>query len=161
MIPIARIHLPQRLLQEMEDAALAAWPLEACGLLLGRFRSGPAGSVDAEIDTLRFRPTGNAAAEPRHGYVVPPLELLEADREARVLGLEIVGVWHSHPEAPALPSRRDIEEAWEGYAYGIHAVRAASADGQARSELRFFELQAGAMKPIPLLLTTDPPGDPT
>ena len=113
-------------------AAAAAWPAEACGLLLGR-RDG------AAVTVAFFRPTGNADADPRRGYLIPPLELLAAELEARALELEIVGVWHSHPDAPAAPSRRDLEQAWEGYCYGIQAATRAGA-----GELRFFQLERGA-----------------
>lgn len=116
----------------MAAAAAAAWPVEACGLLLGR-RTEDGVTVDA------FRPTGNAAADSRRGYLVPPLDLLAADREAHAAGREIVGIWHSHPDAPAVPSPRDVVEAFEGYSYGIHA---ASREGA--GELRFFELVDGA-----------------
>jgi proteasome lid subunit RPN8/RPN11 len=127
------ISLCPAILAAMAAAAAAAWPAEACGLLLGR-RKADAVTVEA------FRPTGNDAAEPRRGYLVPPLELLAADREALAAGREIVGVWHSHPDAPARPSARDVAEAHEGYSYGIQA---ASREGA--GELRFFELRDGAL----------------
>jgi len=125
----------------MRERAEAAYPLEACGLLLGARHPG---SVRVES----FQPTGNDAADARHGYLVPPHELLAADRSARALGQEIVGIWHSHPAAPAFPSRRDCAEAWQGYAYGIHAVT-----GSGAGELRFFELAADAFEEAPLTLT--------
>ncbi|MGH8508908.1 MAG: Mov34/MPN/PAD-1 family protein, partial [Gammaproteobacteria bacterium] len=54
-----------------------------------------------------------------------------ADRDARARGLEIVGVWHSHPDHPAEPSETDRAAAWEGWSYlivsvardGINAIR--------------------------------------
>lgn len=121
----------------MAAAAAAAYPDEACGLLLGRLAGG---AWRLEI----FRPTANAAADPRRSFVVPPLELLSADSEARRRGYEIVGIWHSHPDAAAFPSRRDLAEAWEGYSYGIHA-----ATREGTGELRFFQLDDGAFREIP------------
>lgn len=153
MSPIARIRLPIALVEAMKTTALAAWPLEACGLILGQRRPEADGD---DVTALLFEPTRNDAEDPLHGYVVPPLELLAADRRAREMGLEIVGIWHSHPDAPPLPSRRDTAEAWEGYAYGIHAARA-----DTTAELRFFTLQDGALRPIPLVVIADSPGDET
>jgi proteasome lid subunit RPN8/RPN11 len=128
----AAISLAPGAMAAMATAAAAAWPQEACGLLIGR-RTADRVAVDA------FRPTGNDAVDARHGYTVAPLELLAADREALAAGREIVGIWHSHPDAPPWPSRRDTEEAFEGYSYGIHA-----ATREGAGELRFFELANGA-----------------
>lgn len=143
--------LPIRLASEaaaaMAAAAAAAWPHEACGLLLGRRPAGGEMVVDL------FRPTGNQAADLRRGYRVPPLELLAAGAEARQRGGEIVGVWHSHPDTPAIPSRRDADEAWEGYSYGIHA-----ATREGAGELRFWELRGGVFHELRWEPSDDPTG---
>ena len=52
-----------------------------------------------------------------------PAEHLRADIAAQRDGLEVVGVWHTHPDHPALPSATDLEAAWEGYTYVILSVR--------------------------------------
>lgn len=127
-----KLLLPHPVQAALAAAAAAAWPQEACGLLLGRRQPGQV-QVDA------FAATRNAAADPRSGYLVPPLELLAADHEARRYGREIVAIWHSHPDAPARPSQRDVAEAWRGYPYGIQAATRAGA-----GELRFFELAPAA-----------------
>ncbi len=128
---LAQIFLLDAAREAMAAAAAAAWPAEACGLLFGaRWPEG--------LEIAAFRPTANGAADPRGGYRVPPLELLAAASEALASGLEIVGVWHSHPDTPATPSRRDAEEAWEGYSYGIQAVTREGA-----GELRFFAPAGG------------------
>ena len=51
------------------------------------------------------------------------LDILRAEREARKLGLDILGFYHSHPDAPARPSDFDREHAWPWYAYVIAEVR--------------------------------------
>ena len=38
-------------------------------------------------------------------------------------GLEILGVWHTHPDHPARPSPTDLAAAWKGYTYLILSVR--------------------------------------
>lgn len=50
--------------------------------------------------------------------------MLEADREARQKGWEIIDIWHSHPDHPARPSDFDRERAWQDWSYLILAVRA-------------------------------------
>ncbi len=36
--------------------------------------------------------------------------------------LEVVGIWHSHPDHPAEPSATDRAGAWEGWSYVIASV---------------------------------------
>ena len=62
-------------------------------------------------------------AERRRRFLITPEEMLRAEREARKLGLDILGFYHSHPDAPARPSDFDREHAWPWYAYVIAEVR--------------------------------------
>lgn len=58
-------------------------------------------------------------------YDLDPAEHVVIDEEARALGAEVVGVWHSHPDRPAQPSAADGEHAWEAWSYLILSVTAA------------------------------------
>lgn len=139
-----RIWLAVSARSAMAAAAAEAWPREACGLLLGRREQGA-------LHIRIFRATANEAADPRSEYRLPPLELLAAHHEAKMLGLEVAGVWHSHPDAPATPSRRDSDAAWEGYSYGIEAV---SREGA--GELRFFAWgREGVFRDLPWRLAEE------
>jgi proteasome lid subunit RPN8/RPN11 len=65
----------------------------------------------------------NERADSRHNrYVISPRSLLEAQREARSSGLDIVGYYHSHPDHPARPSEFDREHAWPGTSYVIVSI---------------------------------------
>ena len=66
-----------------------------------------------------------------HGYDLDPRTLLAGHRRAREEGREVVGYYHSHPDAPAAPSRRDREAALPLARYLIVPV-AAGAAGEAR-----------------------------
>jgi proteasome lid subunit RPN8/RPN11 len=69
---------------------------------------------------------------PGDRYELDPRTMLEADRDCRARGLEVVGVWHSHPDHPAEPSETDRAGAWEGWSYIIVSV-ARAAVGTMRS----------------------------
>jgi proteasome lid subunit RPN8/RPN11 len=56
------------------------------------------------------------------GYVIAPEELLQAYKAARNQRREVVGYYHSHPDASAAPSARDLAEAAPGVSYLIVAV---------------------------------------
>ena len=100
----------------MSAHALAAYPGEGCGLLLGGERGG-------RRTALRAVPAENAAADPRRRYEISPERFLAAEKQAREEGLEVVGIFHSHPDRAAEPSRFDRRRAWPYYSYVILAVR--------------------------------------
>lgn len=94
-----------------------AYPHEGCGLLLGRWKG-------ESKEVLEIRPVENARPDSRENrYLIRPSEIVEVEREARGRGLDIVGFYHSHPDAPACPSRYDLEHAaWPGYSYVIVSI---------------------------------------
>jgi proteasome lid subunit RPN8/RPN11 len=74
-------------------------PIEACGFLLG-----------SPTRVVEVYPAVNEANS-RVRYVAAPIDVLRADRRARELGLDIVGVYHSHPTTEAYPSPTDVANA--------------------------------------------------
>lgn len=75
------------------------YPLEACGLLVGR------GSR-----VTRFVPSPNLAASARV-YTIDPVVHLRAERQADDEGLEVIGVVHSHTHSEPYPSPTDVAQA--------------------------------------------------
>ena len=112
------LELPPRLRARLEALACARYPREGCGLLLGR-RVGERTRV-AEVSEARNL-CGDGAGE---RYDLDPADHLAAEERARALGLEVVGVWHSHPDRPAVPSEADRAGAWPDWSYAIVAVAA-------------------------------------
>jgi proteasome lid subunit RPN8/RPN11 len=94
----------------------AGYPHEACGVLLGR-------ETGSERLVERVVPLDNAREESRHDrYEISPEQFLAAEREARSIGMDVLGVFHSHPDHPARPSGFDLENAWPYYSYLIVSV---------------------------------------
>ena len=120
--PTAQLFIPPHCLDEMRAAAEAGYPLEVCGLLIG--------SIDkSDWHVQQIRPVANLNLErAADRFQLDPDAYREIDREFRQSPLEIVGVYHSHPDCPAKPSPTDLSSAWEGFAYPIvstHSGRAA------------------------------------
>ena len=95
MVVIARHCEPQ-----IAAWAQQAYPHEAVGLLVGR-RVGN----NWEVHTLV--PAANLAATPATQFVLDPTAWFGAERIAVQVGMSIVGIIHSHPDAPARPSVHD------------------------------------------------------
>ncbi len=72
------------------------------------------------------RPSAPAIRAPiraHNRYNIAPEELVRIQRQARKLGLDIVGFYHSHPDCPAQWSPTDFAEAhWVGCSYVITRV---------------------------------------
>lgn len=97
----------------------ACYPDEACGLLAGA--DAPDGRRVVEAVAMR-----NVAPLRRRRFKLDPLEHLTAEREIEARGLSVVGFYHSHPDAEAVPSATDAAEAWPFYSYVIVPVRTES-----------------------------------
>ena len=89
------MEIPEKVLAEIENAALAAYPNEACGLLIGR---------DNRIINALASP--NRATSPG-AFAIDSKIHLNAQRKARQQGLKIIGCYHSHPSGDSAPSIDD------------------------------------------------------
>jgi proteasome lid subunit RPN8/RPN11 len=97
------------------------YPNECCGALYG---PAPAGDGADRTVSATF-PLPNTTEEgPRRRFLVRPQDYREAERRATVLGLELLGFYHSHPDHPARPSQYDLDHAWPSFSYIIVSVLA-------------------------------------
>ena len=101
---------------------------ECCGLLAGR--NGVIGRVFV---------AANAAGDPATSYEIAPEELFRLMRAIRAAGLELLGIYHSHPNGRNEPSPRDIERAY--YPDAAYFVISPSED--AAQPMRAFSIGDG------------------
>ena len=99
----------------------ADYPHEACGLMGGTTEGER--TVVKELVPL----TNERSDSARNRYLIDPAAFRDAQAQLDRAGLEILGVYHSHPDHPAEPSAFDREHAWPRLSYVIVAV----ADGRA------------------------------
>ena len=113
--------MPLQLNTEQDNAVRAHgardYPHECCGFLVGR-AAGDAVKVARVVAAANTREDS-----PRNRFEIDPGELVRTDRAARAEGLGVMGFYHSHPDALAVPSEFDREHAWPGYCYVIVSVR--------------------------------------
>ncbi|MEN2975237.1 MAG: M67 family metallopeptidase [Candidatus Caldarchaeales archaeon] len=107
------LRISSEALREILDHCLLSSPEECCGLLIGR-------RIEDVVNVQRIKKTKNIYPDDKRvGYIVDPLDYLEAEKEAEKYGLEVVGVYHSHIWVGPFPSIRDLEQAIPGYIYLI------------------------------------------
>lgn len=99
-------------------------PLEICGLLAGR-KDGDATTV---VEVYPVESDDKAEKT----YSMNARDYMRADRAARQAGLELVGIYHTHPATQPYPSPTDVKQAhwgdtddltFPGYSYLIVSLR--------------------------------------
>jgi proteasome lid subunit RPN8/RPN11 len=114
------LELTQQLHQEIKAHGAKAYPFEGCGLLLGRVENGR-NIVTTIIPTANTWPL---EAEKPVRFKIAAEEMLQAELAAMRQDLEVIGVFHSHPDHPPVASPRDLAWAtWPGYSYLITQIR--------------------------------------
>lgn len=93
-------------------------------------------------------PAANAAKNPATEYEVDPQELLKLTREIRTAKLELLGIYHSHPNGKNEPSARDIEQAY----YPDIAYFIISPLPGAPEPLRAFSISVGRVSELAIQL---------
>ncbi len=130
-------------LQAIQTHAESTYPEECCGLLLGHL----IGDVKTLIDVLPTENSWDAEAadafqsiegsaplesSKRSRFAIAPTVMLKAQKDARDSeallrsadrNLDIIGIYHSHPDHPAVPSEFDQAIAWSQYSYIIVSVQ--------------------------------------
>jgi proteasome lid subunit RPN8/RPN11 len=90
------LKIPGNIFEQMVQQAKAEAPLEACGILAGR---------DGQVEKL-YQMT-NADQSHDH-FMMEPQEQFKVVKDIRAASLEMLAIYHSHPESPARPSEEDI-----------------------------------------------------
>lgn len=112
--------IPKEIQEQIQAHGVAAYPYEGCGLLLGT-------AVAHHNIVTAIHPTQNVwpvEAEKPVRFRIAEQEWVQAELEAMRQGLDVIGVFHSHPDSPPVASPRDLAwAAFAGYSYLITEVR--------------------------------------
>ncbi|MCC6860267.1 MAG: M67 family metallopeptidase [Bryobacterales bacterium] len=103
--------------ETMVEHARRVYPNECCGVMLGKASNG-------EKRVSRAVPLDNAwQGEQRARYELRPEDLLAAEREARAQGLELIGIYHSHPDCDAYFSETDLKNSCPWYSFVVLSIQ--------------------------------------
>ena len=118
------LSIPSDLMAQIHQHGETSYPEEGAGLLLGTY--------DPEESFVKaVLPLTNAREDAaRHNrYLITPQDMLRGEQEAMRLGLDVIGVFHSHPDHPNRPSEFDREWALPFLSYIITSVEQGEAAG--------------------------------
>jgi len=101
----------------MVSHARQAYPDECCGAMIGS--TGDDGKLVKVAIPLQNAFAGAKAAR----YELRPEDLLAADRAARERQMDLIGIYHSHPDCDAYFSRTDLENSCPWYSFVVLSIR--------------------------------------
>ena len=117
------ILIEQKPLDEMYKDALQSFPDECCGFLFGN-------EIGEERTVARVLVVNNSKeGYKRRRFEISSKDYLNAERFADENGLQLLGVYHSHPNHPAVPSEHDRVAAQPFFSYIIISVKENEIDG--------------------------------
>lgn len=91
------MRIKKEIFLEMIEHCKGCFPYEACGILGGK------DSIATEIYKIKNIETSSVS------YFMDPVEQLKAMKDMKNKGIEMIGIFHSHPYGFAYPSNKDIE----------------------------------------------------
>lgn len=118
--------LPRPLVNKVLHQAQSSPDEEVCGLIAAR-NGHPADSF----------PVSNVSTQPSRLFVMDPQQQINVMRRMREQGLELFGIYHSHPHSCAEPSVTDLEQA--GYPRALYLIVSLNTKGVL--EMRGYRLK--------------------
>jgi proteasome lid subunit RPN8/RPN11 len=125
MIPV---NLSPEARNTMEKDAIESFPNECCGFFYG--------SLDGSREVEYAVPVTNIKeGDKRRRFTIDPLDYMKAEKHAIENGKTLLGIYHSHPLHPAVPSEHDRSQAMPWFSYIILSV-----DNDNIEDLRSYQL---------------------
>lgn len=118
------LYLSSDLLAQIQRHGEAAYPNEGAGLLLGEVQG-----EHKRVTVLLALDNAREDSARHNRYLLTPQDYLRGEGEAARLGLDVLGVFHSHPDHPNRPSEFDREWAMPWFSYVITSINTGQVAG--------------------------------
>ncbi len=132
------VYLPRKITQQLLHLAQTSPDREICGLV------GAKNGIPAHC-----YPVDNIATQPDIRFQLDPKQQITALKTMRERGESLFAIYHSHPNAPAIPSATDLAQA--SYPDAIYLI--ISLNTQGVLELRAYHLEQGDYNELNLSMT--------
>lgn len=111
------IRIEQDAWRKMVAHAQVTYPNECCGAMLG--------TIDGDAKTVKVSIELDNAFEgvQQERYELRPRDLMNADRAARQQGMDLIGIFHSHPDCDAYFSATDLKNSCPWYSFVVISVK--------------------------------------
>jgi proteasome lid subunit RPN8/RPN11 len=129
-----KLEIPRYIFEDMLEQARAEAPIECCGILAGR---------DGRAEKLYKMANSEHR---RDHYMMAPEQQFEAVKDIRSSSLEMLAIYHSHPETPARPSTEDVRLALTpNVVYVILSLH-----GNNGPAMKGFQIEDGTVGEVPI-----------
>src|ERR1700722_4714079 len=108
--------------ETMVAHAHSTFPDEGCGVMIGQID----GDAKLVTDAIALENSYKGKQEDR--YEIRPEDLLAADKNARAQGLDLIGIFHSHPDCDAYFSKTDLENSCPWYSFVVLSIKGGKFD---------------------------------
>jgi proteasome lid subunit RPN8/RPN11 len=133
--------LSQEHLEQILEHARTEAPNEACGLLAGRDRH-----------VTHVLAAANVAENPQVRYLMDPHEQIHHFHMIEEQGLDLLGIYHSHPISQAYPSPTDLSMAY--YPDAVYAIVSLAQNDN--PDLRAFRMVDGQVLGVTVQVVPSP-----
>ena len=103
--------------ETMVAHAQSTFPDECCGVMIGKIDD------DTKNVTTAIALENAYKGKQEDRYEIRPEDLLAADKNARAQGLDLIGIFHSHPDCDAYFSKTDLENSCPWYSFVVLSIK--------------------------------------
>jgi len=105
--------ISQQLVQGITAHVESTYPGEGAGFMLG---------TEGKVTEIFALPNAREEEARHNRFLLTPEDYIKAEMKAMELGVDLIGVFHSHPDCPNVPSEYDREWAQPFFSYIITRV---------------------------------------
>lgn len=119
----------------MKSDATSSYPEECCGFFFGK-------NGDQKVVSTAYPVDNRNETNRKRRFEIDPKDYMAAEKYAVDQNVDLLGVYHSHPDHPALPSETDRSQALPWFSYIIISVKEGNAQDTRSwvlNEIRQFE----------------------
>ncbi len=111
----SKIQIEEQALETIYRHAKETFPYECCGFLYGT-------EVGGRFIYLAKPAENSKKGDQRRRFEISPFEYMKAEQYAIESGTQLLGIYHSHPNHPAIASEHDLEKAMPFFSYVIASI---------------------------------------
>ncbi len=124
------------------------FPNECCGFMYGREDENGDRFIESVVPVINDKD-----GDQRRRFEISPFDYMKAEQYALKNNTQLLGVYHSHPNHPAIASQYDLDQAMPYFSYVIISVLEGKPDAikswrLKEEERAFYEEQLSISKPV-------------